>query len=82
MVWLHLRRLLHRCELGLCLSLLVAVDHNHAEERSDDSSSEKDDNDWNANGPDARWEVLLNWLIRVDEWLLHVRISCDAFQTL
>ena len=55
--------------LGLCSLLLVAPDHNHAEERANNSGTEEDDNDGDADSPNARREEVLERVVVVDKGL-------------
>ena len=55
--------------LGLRSLLLVAPNHDHAKERPNDSGTEEDDNDGDANGPNARREEVLERVVVVDEGL-------------
>lgn len=63
---MHLRR---SSFLGLERLLLIALDHDHAQETAHDSTADKEEDDGNANGPDARRKELLDWVRVVDEWL-------------
>lgn len=54
---------------GLGSLLAVASDHDHAEERADDGGAEEDENDGNADGPDAWEEEVLERVIVVDKGL-------------
>lgn len=73
---MHLRR---SSFLGLERLLLIALDHDHAQETAHDSTADKEEDDGNANGPDARREELLDWVRVVDEWLGWelVLVFCD-----
>lgn len=55
--------------LGLCSLLLVAPNHDHAQEGANNSGTEKDDNDGDANGPNARRKEVLERVIVVDKGL-------------
>lgn len=55
--------------LGLRSLLLVAPNHDHAKERSNDSGTEEDDNDGDTNGPNARREEVLERVVVVDKGL-------------
>jgi hypothetical protein len=55
--------------LGLCGLLLVAPNHDHAKEGANNSGTEEDNNDGNANGPDAGREEVLKRVIVVDKGL-------------
>jgi hypothetical protein len=64
-----LRLLLRGCGLGLGGLLLVALDHDDAEEGAHDGGGEQDEDDGDADGPDARGEEVLEGVVRVDEGL-------------
>lgn len=64
-----LRLLLRGGGLGLGGLLLVAPDHDYAEEGADDGGGEEDEDDGDADGPDARGEEVLEGVVRVDEGL-------------
>ncbi len=55
--------------LGLGGLLAVASNHDHAEERADDGGTEEDENDGDADGPDAREEEVLERVVIVDKGL-------------
>lgn len=59
------------CRSGLCLGSLlsVALDHDDAEERPHDCRSQQNENDGNANGPDARGEEVLERVVGIDKGL-------------
>ena len=60
------------CFLRLfCLQCLlpVASDHDHGEEGADDSGTEEDEDDGNADGPDSWWEKAVERVFFIDEWL-------------
>lgn len=64
-----LRLLLRGGSLGLGGLLLVALDHDDAEEGANDGGGEEDENDGDADGPDARGKEVLEGVVRVDEGL-------------
>lgn len=68
-VVVHLSLLLGRG--GLCLGrrLPVALDHDDAEEGAHDGGAEEDEDDWDSDGPHARWEEVLQRVVGVDEGL-------------
>lgn len=55
--------------LGLGRLLLVASNHDHAEERADDRGAEEDENNGNADRPDTRGEEAVEGVVIVDEGL-------------
>lgn len=73
-----LRLLLRGGGLGLGGLLLVAPDHDDAEEGADDGGGEEDEDDGDADGPDARGEEVLEGVVRVDEGLRWVGRVSDA----
>lgn len=64
-----LRLLLRGGGLGLGGLLLVALDHDDAEEGAHDGGGEEDEDDGDADGPDARGKKVLEGVVRVDEGL-------------
>lgn len=74
---MHLRR---SSFLGLERLLLIALDHDHAQETAHDSTADKEEDDGNANGPDARGKELLDWVRVVDEWLGWVLVLACALE--
>ncbi len=66
---LCLRLLLSSSSLGLGSLLLVAADHNHAEECADDGRAEQQEDDRDADSPDARQEEVLQRVIGIDKRL-------------
>lgn len=54
---------------GLGGLLLVAADHDDAEEGADDGGADEDEDDGDADGPDARGEEVLELVVVVDEGL-------------
>lgn len=69
-----LRLLLRGGGLGLGGLLLVAPDHDDAQEGADDGGGEQDEDDGDADGPDARGEEVLEGVVRVDEGLAVVAV--------
>lgn len=76
-----------------CL-LAVASNHDNTEEAADHRAAEKQEDDWDSNGPDARREEVLNGVRIVDEGLdrmsekkqlsnvqMHVRFTIKSVQT-
>jgi hypothetical protein len=62
-------RVLFGGSLGLGGGLLVAPDHDDAEEGADDGGSEEDEDDGDADGPLARGEEVLEGVVVVDKGL-------------
>lgn len=64
--------LLHFCRSFLRLErlLLIALDHDNTQEAANHSTANEEQDDGNANGPDARRKELLYWVRIVDEWLV------------
>jgi hypothetical protein len=54
-------------DLGLCSLLLVAPNHDHAKEGANNSGTEEDDDDGDANSPNAGREEVLERVIVVDK---------------
>lgn len=56
---------------GLCLGglLLVAPDHDHADKGADDGGAEEQEDDGDADGPDAGEEEVLEGVVIVDKGL-------------
>lgn len=75
-----LRLLLRGGGLGLGGLLLVAPDHDDAEEGADDGGGEQDEDDGDADGPDARGEEVLEGVVRVDEGLRWVGRVSDSLE--
>lgn len=55
--------------LSLCGLLLVASNHNHAQEGPHDSGAQENEDDGNANSPDAGEEELLQRMVMVHKGL-------------
>lgn len=55
--------------LGLCGLLAVASDHDNTEEGAHDGGAEEDQDDGDANGPDARREDAVEGVVGIDEGL-------------
>lgn len=49
--------------------LLVGADHDHGEERAHDGRPEEDEDNGDADGPDARWEERVERMVVINEWL-------------
>lgn len=55
--------------LGLCSLLAVASDHDDAEEGAHDGGTEENQDDGDADGPDARREDAVEGVVGIDEGL-------------
>lgn len=55
--------------LGLGSFLLVASDHDHADEGADNGGTEEEEDDGDADGPVAREEEVLKGVVLVNEGL-------------
>lgn len=55
--------------LGLGSFLLVASDHDHADEGADNGGTEEEEDDGDADGPDAREEEVLKGVVVVNKGL-------------
>lgn len=66
---LLLLRLLLSSGLGLGSFLLIAPNHDHADEGADNGRTQEEEDDGNANGPDAGEEQVLKGVVLVNEGL-------------
>jgi len=73
--------LLHRC-LCLCCLLLIALNHDDAQETTNHCRPEENEDDWNANCPDARREEALEGVVLIDEWLQLMSLECTIMDCL
>lgn len=62
-------RLLLGSGFGLCGFLLVAPDHDHADKGADDGGAQEEEDDGDADCPDAGKEEVLEGVVVVDEGL-------------
>lgn len=81
MPWLSTRLslLFGGSSLGLRGPLAVASDHDDAEERSHDGRTEQDQDNGNADSPDARREDGVKRVIGIDEGLQEVSTAIGMY---
>ena len=66
------------CRPGLCFLFPITPYHNDAQKAPYDCRSEKDENDWYANGPDAGREEVVEGVALIDKGLLEKEMAVLA----